>query len=202
MSTNDDGATSPSHAWDNGEFGGGMRSSSIGGGAVVSPSKAAVSTREGAGGAGVVGEDREALAVNAQRELSRIKEQLSVLLHRRREHVAAVAALSPENAARPTARSSPSSAAPSAIQGTILELEKRCETQRLTNTMSRADNKFLQSQLDERDRLLDTCADVIEQLMQKQGGLEEENTRLKKILVSREAEVAALKGTTLEDEEF
>jgi hypothetical protein len=206
--SNDDGATSPSHAWDNGEFGGGMRSSSIGGGAVVSPSKAAVlrREREGAGeggaGAGAEGEDREALALNAQRELSRIKEQLSVLLHRRREHVAAASAsassaLSLGSPARSAER--PSS---SAVQGTILELEKRCETQRLSNTVSRADNKFLQSQLDERDRLLDTCADVIEQLMQKQGGLEEENTRLKKILVSREAEVAALKGTTLEDEEF
>ena len=139
---------------------------------------------------------------HAQRELSRIKEQLSVLLHRRREHVAAASAsassaLSLGSPARSAER--PSS---SAVQGTILELEKRCETQRLSNTVSRADNKFLQSQLDERDRLLDTCADVIEQLMQKQGGLEEENTRLKKILVSREAEVAALKGTTLEDEEF
>ena len=88
------------------------------------------------------------------------------------------------------------------MQQTIDELERRCEKDRLSYTMSRADNQFLQSQLDERDRLLDTCADVIEQLMQKQGGLEQENERLRFILSSREAEVAALKGTTLEDEEF
>ena len=205
-----------SHSWD------GL---GLGGPRLVSPSKSGRDDDSTS--------DREELGMNAQRELGRIKEQLSLLLHRRRKHVEAATATSPtkskskskkkkkkkkdekrsasserdaSSASVPGSSASESASAPAtpptAMQQTIDELERRCEKDRLSYTMSRADNQFLQSQLDERDRLLDTCADVIEQLMQKQGGLEQENERLRFILSSREAEVAALKGTTLEDEEF
>lgn len=81
-------------------------------------------------------------------------------------------------------------------------LRAKLEEQQVTTNLSKADSSFLQSQLQEKDALLEEVSKIMEAVEHRQVELEEENAKLQKKLAEKDKKIADLEKRVAAKESF